>query len=42
MLHVYNIEELKENIKDAVRCRFDVQPPPIIRLRMVKDEVMAV
>lgn len=37
------IDELRENIRDAVRCHFDVQNlPHIIRLHMVKDEVMTV
>jgi predicted RNase H-like HicB family nuclease len=37
------IEELKNNIKDAVRCHFDEQDiPHIIRLHMVSDEVMAI
>ena len=35
------MEELKENIKDAVRCHFDKKDlPRIIRLHMVKDELM--
>jgi predicted RNase H-like HicB family nuclease len=34
--------ELKENIKDAVKCHFDEKDMPhIIRLHTVKDEVMA-
>lgn len=37
------IEELKENIKDAVKCHFDEKTlPHIVRLHMVKDEVMAI
>jgi len=37
------IEELKENIKDAVKCHFDAEDlPPIVRLHTVKDEVMAI
>ena len=36
------IGEVKENIKDAVKCHFDEKAlPRIIRLHMVKDEVMA-
>lgn len=36
------LEELKENIKDAVKCHFDEKERPrIARLHMVKDEVMA-
>ena len=37
------IEELKENIKDAVRCHFDEKNiPRIIRLHIVKDEIITV
>lgn len=37
------LEELKENIKDAVKCHIDVKElPHIVRLHMVKDEVMAI
>ena len=36
------LDELKENIKDAVKCHFDVKElPRIVRLHMVKDEVMS-
>jgi predicted RNase H-like HicB family nuclease len=36
------LDELKENIRDAVKCHFDEQNRPrIARLHMVKDEVMA-
>ncbi len=37
------LEELKENVKDAVKCHFDVKEiPRIIRLHIVKDEVIAI
>lgn len=37
------LNELKENIKDAIKCHFDGEDiPRIIRLHMVKDEIMAV
>ena len=37
------LEELKDQIKDAVKCHFDeASIPHIIRLHMVKDEVMAI
>jgi len=37
------LEELKENIKDAVKCHIDAKElPHIVRLHMVKDEVMAI
>ena len=36
-------EELKEMVKDAVLCHFDDEDMPrIIRLHLVKDEVLAV
>ena len=36
------IGEVKENIKDAVKCHFNEKAlPRIIRLHMVKDEAMA-
>ena len=37
------LDELKENIRDAVKCHFDEKElPRIARLHMVKDEVMAI
>ena len=35
------IEELKENIKEAIRCHFDVDMPKIIRLHYIKKEIIA-
>jgi len=36
-----SLEELRSMIQDAVRCHFDEQEkPPIIRLHIVKDEVI--
>jgi len=36
-----SLEELREMVRDAVRCHFDEgQSPSIIRLHFVKDEVM--
>lgn len=35
-------EEVKENIKEAVKCHFEeCNMPRIIRLHLVKDEVLA-
>jgi len=35
------LEELREMVRDAVRCHFDESSAPrIIRLHFVKDEVM--
>ena len=37
------ISELKEMIKDAVRCHFDeIHLPKMIRIHFVKEEVFAV
>lgn len=37
-----SFEQLKEEIKDAVRCHFKVEDlPKIIRLHMVKEEVVS-
>ncbi len=36
-------EELKESVQDAVRCHFEEgDRPRIIRLHVVKEEVMAI
>ena len=35
------IEELKNEIKDAVKCHFDDNQQRIIRLHQVKEEVFA-
>jgi hypothetical protein len=36
------IDELKENIRDAVRCHFnDADTPQIIRLHFVREEAIA-
>jgi hypothetical protein len=36
-----NMEELRRNVREAVRCHFDEgQTPPVIRLHTVKDEVI--
>ncbi len=36
------IEELKEAVKDAIRCHFeDTEMPQIIRLHQVKEEVLS-
>lgn len=37
------LDELKESIKDAVKCHFnEKEMPHIVRLHMVKDEVMSI
>jgi hypothetical protein len=36
------VEELKRNVREAVQCHFDGgTAPPVIRLHMVKDEVIS-
>ncbi|MSQ14991.1 MAG: 2-oxoisovalerate dehydrogenase [Dehalococcoidia bacterium] len=36
-----SMEELKDMVRDAVRCHFDEDSKPrVIRLHMVKDEVI--
>ncbi len=37
------LEEIRNNVREAVRCHFeDNDMPRVIRLHIVKDEVMAV
>ncbi len=37
------LDELKEKIRDAVKCHFDEKDRPrIVRLHMVKDELMPI
>lgn len=35
------IDELKENIKEAVHCHFEIDVPKIIRIHYIKEEVIA-
>lgn len=38
-----SLPELKESVRDAVRCHFDdASRPRVIRLHMVRDEVIPV
>lgn len=38
-----NLQTLKENIKDAVKCHFEEKEMPhLIRMHMVKDEMVAI
>ncbi len=38
-----DIEELRVNVRDAVRCHFEENDlPKIIRLHMVEDEILTV
>jgi len=34
------LEELKDNVKEAIRCHFEADIPKIIRLHYVKEEVI--
>jgi hypothetical protein len=37
------MDELKKNVREAVRCHFEQgEAPSVIRLHMVKDEVLPV
>jgi len=37
------LDEVKENIKDAIKCHFDGKDiPRIVRLHIVRDEVIAI
>jgi len=37
------LEELRENVRDSVRCHFEEEEHPnVVRLHYVKDEVIAV
>jgi predicted RNase H-like HicB family nuclease len=36
-----DIESLKQNIKDAIKCHFEENPPKIVRLHLIKEEVFA-
>jgi len=37
-----SLEELRENVRDAVQCHFDEgKAPKVIRLHFVRDEVLA-
>lgn len=35
------LEELKQNVREAVRCHFEADMPKVIRLHFVKEEVIA-
>lgn len=38
----WSLDELRENVRDAVRCHFDEGTgPKLIRLHFVRDEVLA-
>ena len=35
-----NIEELKQNVREAVHCHFDKDVPTLIKLQFVKEEII--
>jgi hypothetical protein len=35
------IEELKQNIREAIHCHFEKNAPTIVRLHYIKEEVFA-
>jgi hypothetical protein len=35
------IEELRQNIKEAIHCHFENNAPKIVRLHYIKEEVFA-
>lgn len=35
------IEELKSNIRDAIECHYDYRKPLLVRLHIVRDEVLS-
>jgi hypothetical protein len=35
------MEELKKNIREAIQCHFETDPPKIVRLHYIKEEVFA-
>jgi len=37
-----NLENLREQVRDAVNCHFEEDKPKIIRLHFVNEEVLAV
>jgi hypothetical protein len=37
-----DLDDLRENVREAVRCHFDGLAPGVVRLHFVRDEVLAV
>jgi hypothetical protein len=36
------MEELKQNVREAVRCHFEADSPKMIRLHFVREEIIPV
>ncbi len=37
-----DLDQLHEEVRDAIRCHFEEEVPQIVRLHFVRDEVLAV
>jgi predicted RNase H-like HicB family nuclease len=35
------LEDIKQNIKDAIRCHFEDNAPKIVRMHYIKEEVFS-
>jgi len=35
------MEDLKKNIREAIHCHFEANPPKVVRLHFIKEEVFA-
>ncbi|MDA3880241.1 MAG: hypothetical protein PF436_07640 [Prolixibacteraceae bacterium] len=36
-----SVEELKDNIREAIQCHFDENAPKLVRLHFIKEEIFA-
>jgi predicted RNase H-like HicB family nuclease len=36
-----SVEELKENIREAIQCHFDENAPKLVRLHFIREEIFA-
>ncbi|HKK82420.1 MAG TPA: hypothetical protein VJ909_09230 [Prolixibacteraceae bacterium] len=36
-----SIEELKDNIREAIHCHFDENAPKLVRLHFIREEIFA-
>ncbi|MBN2262268.1 MAG: hypothetical protein JW735_05105 [Prolixibacteraceae bacterium] len=36
-----SVEELKNNIREAIQCHFDENAPKLVRLHFIKEEIFA-
>ena len=35
------IEELRQNVREAIHCHYETNPPKMVRLHFVREEVFA-